>query len=81
MKINKFKNWERDARASTYERDFKEICRAILHNELHIRRLMTEDGAKGFDGDAIKEISDTEQFIIAQKNELEFLKNIIENEK
>ena len=80
MKPNKFKNWERDARAQAHERDYKEICRAILHNELHIRRLMTKEGADGFTGDVMKEISDTEQFIISQKNELAFLKQIIENE-
>ena len=81
MKKNKFINWEKDSRNATYERDFKEIIRNIVHNELHIKRLMTAEGVKEFGQDAMKEISITEQLILRQRSELEFLKQQIENEK
>lgn len=80
MKKNKFEQWTKDSRNATYERDFKEIIRNILHNELHIKRLMTPAGALEFGKDTMEEISKTEQFMVAQKAELEFLKNVIDAE-
>ena len=77
MAKNKYHNWDREARESLLERNYKELCRGIFQNEQLIKWLMTAEGAKDID-DPMRKISDTEQYILKQKIELNFLTGLID---
>ena len=87
LKKNKYYNWEREARASTLERDYKELCRNIFHNEQLKKRLQSDEvfitawEGKHPGHSVIDEALACDKWIAEQRSELDFLEKIIDEEK
>ena len=83
MVKNKYANWDREARESTLERDYKEICRNIFHNEQLKKRFQNPDFVKASEAkhegrSSLDEIVTCDKWIAEQRGELTFLEEVID---